>query len=81
MLENIKKQLKKIEDGKMYNPEQIVNLRVLFNTQLKPSRFKIYRLIKRGEIPTVNLGTEKSPRYFVQGKELKQYVKKTYKIK
>ncbi|MCH7758976.1 hypothetical protein IID20_01305 [Patescibacteria group bacterium] len=81
MIENIKKQLKKIDDDKMYNPQEIIDWKLVLNTQLQPSRFTVYRLIKRGELGAVNLGTTKLPKYFVQGKDLKKFVKKLYKIK
>lgn len=74
----IKRRLSEIEDEKMYSPNEIIDQKLVIDTMLKPSVYTLYRHIKRGVVPAVNLGTESAPRYFVKGKDLKAYLKKRY---
>ncbi len=65
----------KIKDAKLYKPEDIVKLRVVVNSNLVPSVFTVYRLIKSGALPAVNMSTIGKPRYFVRGADLKRLVR------
>lgn len=71
--------LKKVVDTEMYSPEQIVDMQVILNTKLEPSLHKVYRLIKRGDLPATNLGGGQ-PRWFVQGRDLRKYVESRFNI-
>ena len=80
MLEEIKKQIESIDDSALFNPQQVVKLGVVTNTKLVPSVFTFYRLIKRGQLKAVNLGSGGSPRYFVKGKDLKNFLAERYQL-
>ena len=81
MMNKIKRQLKLLKPDKLYTADQIVKMGLILDVNLKPSRFRVYRLIKNGEIPAVNLGKGKNPKYFVTGKDLKKYVETVMGIK
>lgn len=80
MFKKIKNNLKKIVNNELYSPKQITDLGLIVNTEIKPSIFTIYRLIKTGQIKTVNLSTGKLPQYRIKGKDLKEFVEKRYKL-
>lgn len=80
-IERIKKTIQEIDDNDLLNPKQIVEEKgLILNTNLEPSRFTLYRLIKNGKIEAVDMGTGKAPKYFVRGKDLKHYVKNKWNI-
>lgn len=81
MLEKIKRKINKVENEKLYTPDDIEKLGVVLDANLNPSKFKVYRLIKRGDLASVNLGKGTNPKYFVRGRDLKRYVRDTWKIK
>lgn len=81
MIEEITKKLKTIDDNAMYSPKQVLDFGVVTNTKLEPSVFTFYRLIKRGQLNATNLGSGGSPRYFVKGKNLRDFIEKRYDIK
>ncbi len=74
----LKRRLAKVDDSKMYNPEQVTDLGLILNINFEPSRHKVYRLIKRGGIPVVNMGTDAQPRWFIQGSDLRKFVESRY---
>ena len=76
MMETIKKAMTKIEDGKLYSPEDIHELGVILNTKLEPSMFTVYRLIKNGKLPAVNIGAGAHSRHFVKGEDLRSTSKR-----
>ena len=80
MLKKIIAKIKKIDDEVMLNPNQILEMGIVLNTELKPSTFLFYRMLRRKEIKAINLGTEKSPRYFIKGKNLKEFLLKRYNL-
>ena len=80
MLNKIKRKLNKIEDEKLYSPNEILKMGVIIDTSGKPSVFSIYRLIKRGLIETVNVSTGNLPRYLIKGKNLKNFIKTRYNL-
>lgn len=80
MIAKIKKVLARLTDDKLYSPEEIKKLGVIVDTKLEPSLFTIYRLIKNKKLPAVDIGTGRSSRHFVKGFDLKDYLKKTYKL-
>ena len=80
MIEQVKKALKKIQDDKLYSPEDIFEMGVIMNTKLVPSVFSVYRLIKSKKLQAVNIGTGTKSRHFVKGSDLKQYLKSTYQL-
>lgn len=80
MIKHVTKVLKKIDNDALYSPEQIHDMGVIVNTKLEPSLFTLYRLIRNGKIPAVDIGTGGSSRHFVKGKDLKAYLEETYKI-
>jgi hypothetical protein len=79
-MDEIKKQIESIDDNAMFTPKQITELGVVINTKLVPSVFTFYRLIKRGQLKPTNLGSGGSPRYFVKGKDLKEFLGARYQI-
>lgn len=78
IIEKIKKEIAGIKDRKLYTPAEILKMGVITDTNFKPSLFTFYRLCKSGKLKSVDKSTGKSPRYFVKGKDLKQYVASTY---
>ena len=80
MIEAIKKAIKKINADDLYSPEDIHKLGVIMNTKLEPSMFTVYRLIKNGKLPAVDVGAGKHSRHFVKGADLKKYLLETYKL-
>ena len=80
MLKKIIAKIKRIDDEALLSPSHILKMGILLNTKLEPSVFSFYRMIKRGEIKSVNLGTEKAPRYYVKGSDLKKYLLKRYNL-
>lgn len=72
--------LEKVIDTQMYSPDDIVELAVILNTKFEPSLYKVYRLIKSGKLEAVNMSAEPTqPRWFVEGRTLKKYVKSLFK--
>jgi len=75
--ETVKKRLKKINDDEMYEPKEIVKLGLVLNYRFEPSLDRVYRLIKRGLLPARNLG-DLQPRWFVKGKDLREFAESRY---
>lgn len=78
--EKIRESLAKIDPKKMYSVPEIVDLGVIVNAKLESFDYKIYRLIRNGELPAVNLGSEKMARWTVEGNDLINYVTKKYQL-
>ena len=74
------KEINAINDDALFDPKKLVKMRVIINTQLKPSVFTLYRLIKSGKLKSTNIGTGKKPRYYVKGKELKKFLIDRYQL-
>ena len=74
----LRRRLAKVDDKKMYSPKEVAELKLILNTSFEPSPHKVYRIIKRKEIPTVNMGTDTQPRWFVSGKDLRAFVEEKY---
>lgn len=80
-MENLEKELDEISDTALFNPTEVTKLGFIKNTHLVPSAFTLYRLIKSGKIKAVNIGLgKKFPRYFVKGKDLKNFVRERYNL-
>ena len=73
----IKSRLKKIEDAKLYSPKEILELGVVLKIKFEPSLDRVYRLIKRGLLPTKNFG-DLQARWFVTGKDLRAFAEARY---
>ena len=80
MMEAIKKAVAKLKDDELYSPEDINKMGVIVNTKLESSIFTVYRLIKNGKLPAVDVGAGKHSRHFVKGADLKKYLQETYKL-
>lgn len=78
MIEKIIAKVKRIDNDALLSVNQIGKMNVVLNTKLKPSVYSFYRILRRKEIKSINLGTEKSPKYFVKGSDLKKYLLKRY---
>ena len=61
--------MKKIEDEKFYTPNDMLK-----NSKAFPSRQMVLRHIRKGTIKATNFGSEKKPRYVVQGKHIVEYM-------
>ena len=77
-LSEIEKKIDTIDDNSLLNAKDIAHLGLILDNNLKPSRFKLYRLIKRGKLKVINNGTEAAPNYFVKGRELKRFLRERY---
>lgn len=80
VIENIKQEIKKVDDNDLLSPTQIENRGLILNTKLEPSKFSVYALIKQGKLKAIDLGTGGAPKYYVKGEDLKAHLKKYYKI-
>ena len=80
MIAKVKRALGTLKDDKLYSPDDIQKLGVIVNTKLEPSLFTVYRLIRSGKLPAVNIGTGGASRHFIKGAALKAYLKSTYKL-
>lgn len=80
MIENIKKQFKKIDPEKYYSTTEIHDMGVILNNSLEPDLDTIYRRIRRKDLVAVNWGTEKMPKYYVLGSDLKSHLDRIYKL-
>ena len=80
MIDKIKKAIAAIKGDKLYSTDEINEMGVIVNTKLEPSSFTLYRLIKNGKLPAVDIGTGSSARHFVKGSDLKKYLQETYKL-
>lgn len=78
--DTIRDRLETIDPKKMYNVPEIVELGVIVNTRFESVDYKVYRVIKDGELPAVNLGSDKMPRWAVEGNDLIEYVTKKYQL-
>ena len=76
----VKKQLRKIDDNALFSPQQIVDMGVIVDVNLKVSRWTVYRLIKRGDLKAIQLGSGSQPRFFVKGKVLKEFIRDRYQL-
>lgn len=79
-MQKIRKQINKIKDDELFSPEDVIKMGVVVNTKLVPSVFTLYRLVKRGQLKVINLGSGGSPRYFVKGADLKEFLRERYQI-
>lgn len=80
MIEELQKLVEAIDDNVLLNPKRVIEMGVVVNTKLIPSVFTFYRLIKRGQLKAVNLGSGGSPRYFVKGRDLKAFLTDRYQL-
>lgn len=69
---------KEIDPKKMYSAPEIAKIGVIVNAKLESFDYKIYRLINSGELPAVNLGSDKMPRWAVEGADLLTYINDKY---
>ena len=66
----------------MYSPDQITKLGLILDTKFKPSLHKVYRLVKTGKLPAIDMSSGEQPRLFIEGKDLRRYVEEVFlKIK
>lgn len=78
MIKEIKRKIKKIDPNKLYSPQEILDLGVITDTSLKASLFTFYRVLKSGNLPYINIGIGKRPRYRVNGKDLIKYLESRF---
>lgn len=76
--DKIRKRLESVDPLKMYSVVEMVALEVILNTNFESVDYKVYRLIKDGELPSVNLGSKKMPRWVTEGQDLIEYVEEKY---
>lgn len=74
MIKEIKRKLAKVENDELYSANAIADMGLILDSKLQPSRFRVYRLIRNGKLAAVNMGDGGNPKYFVKGKDLKEYV-------
>jgi hypothetical protein len=85
-MENITKKivvgLDGVNDNTLYTPKEVVELPVVKKSQIIPSVFTLYRLMKSGKIiSTVDKSTGELPRYLISGKNVKSFLKSRYQLK
>lgn len=78
--ETIKKKIKEIKNTELLSAPEIIKLGLITDTNLKPSLFSLYRIIKNGQLKAVNMGNGNVKRYFVEGKDLKRFLVKRYQL-
>ncbi len=79
-LSDIENKIDSIDDNSLLNAKDIANMGLILDNNLNPSRFKLYRLIKRGKLKAINNGTEAAPNYFVKGRDLKKFLRERYNL-
>ncbi len=72
--------IEKLNDDAMLEPNEIIAMRAITNTHLLPSVFTLYRLIKSGKLPARDLSAGNKPRYFVKGRDLKDFIRNRYQL-
>jgi excisionase family DNA binding protein len=78
-MQHIKKIVGTIDPKKHYTTQEIADMKIILNSQMKPSNFTLYRLIHSNTLKAIKIGTgAKFPRYAVQGQELINYINKRY---
>ena len=80
MLKKLQHNLQKIGDNDLLTPSEIVDLGLILNVDLEPSLPRLYRMLKKDEIPFVNMGTPKAPIYYIKGKDIREYVTRKYNL-
>lgn len=65
---------------KMYSAVEVVAFEVILNTKFESVDYKVYRVINDGSLPAVNLGSDKMPRWIVEGQDLIKYVEEKYQL-
>lgn len=81
MLKQLAKKIDSIKDDQMLTPADIQELGVLIDSNLKPTRDVLYKLIRRGKLAAMNLGaSDAKPQYAIQGSELKRFLRERYRI-
>lgn len=78
--EKIRNRLKSVEPMKMYSAVEVVAFEVILNTKFESVDYKVYRVINDGSLPAVNLGSDKMPRWIVEGQDLIKYVEEKYQL-
>lgn len=81
MLAKMKRKMNKIDDNKLYSTHEIIELGLIQDTTMKPSVFTLYRLIKRKVLNAVNMSAGQKPKYFVKGKDLREFIANRYQFK
>jgi len=77
-LERCLKAVGKINSRGMFEPKDIIAMPIVMRTKSVPSIFTMYRLIKSGKLKAVDLSAGKKPRYFVKGRDLKDFLAARY---
>ena len=81
MLQQLMKKIDAIKDDAMLTPAEIQKLGVLIDSNRKPTRDVLYKLIKRGVLGAMNLGASPvKPQYVIQGSELKRFLRERYRV-
>jgi hypothetical protein len=62
-----------------YSVDRIHQLGLVLNTNGKPCRFTIYRLIRKGRLLARDFGSSGKPRYLVYGSDLIDFLNQKYK--
>lgn len=78
--EKIRKRLESVDPKKMYSAVEVVAFEVILNTKFESVDYKVYRVINNGSLPAINMGSDKMPRWVVEGADLIAFVEKQYKL-
>ena len=74
MMKQMTIKTKDIEPDKFYTPKALVVLGLMTASNKDTKRQMLLRFIRENRIDSLNVGTEKQPRYVVQGKHLIKYM-------
>lgn len=74
-MENLITDINKISDNSLLNPYEVAGNDVVKNLKLASNVYQVYRLIKGGYLPAINTSAGAKPRYFVKGRDLKNFIR------
>lgn len=70
---------KRINAEKFYTPNDMVQMGIMTASNKDTQKQMLLRFIREGRIESLNLGSDKKPRYVVQGKNIIKYMDRQIK--
>jgi len=71
--------MKQINLEKFYTPKDMVEMNITQASNKDTKKQMILRFIRQGRMEAINLGSDKKPRYVVQGKNIVKYLDRQVK--
>lgn len=71
--------MKKINPKKFYTPKEVLSLGIMTASNEDTQKQMLLRAIRQKKVVALNLGTDKRPRYVLQGKHITEYANRQIK--